>query len=99
MTFCVSRREFLGGLGVMKAATALPAIRGYASLAHPLYPPMDLSYFDTPITPARADIRFGYASITWGGNDRQAIEDIVSLGFHGIQMRSHVIPARGAPGV
>src|SRR5437879_9794367 len=91
MAFCVSRREFLSGLGVMTAATALPAIRGYASLAPPLYPPMDLSYFDTPISPAPADIRFGYASFTWGGNDRKAIEDIASLGFHGIQLRANVI--------
>src|SRR5438309_9088946 len=96
MTFCFSRREFLGGLGVMTAATALPAIRGYASLAHPLYPPMDLSYFDTPITPAPADILFGYASITWGGNDRQAIEDIAALGFHGIQLRANVLKEFGS---
>jgi inosose dehydratase len=52
---------------------------------------MDLSYFDTPITPAPADLRLGYASITWGGNDRQAIEDISALGFHGIQLRANVI--------
>jgi inosose dehydratase len=97
MTFCVSRREFLSGLGAMTAATALPAIPGYASLVRPLYPPMDLSYFDTPIMPAPADILFGYASITWGGNDRQAIEDIASLGFHGIQLRSNVIKEFGSP--
>src|SRR5467141_3250365 len=97
MTFCVSRREFLSGLGAMTAATALPAIPGYASLVRPLYPPMDLSYFDTPIMPAPADILFGYASITWGGNDRQAIEDIASLGFHGIQLRFNVIKEFGSP--
>src|SRR5258708_743387 len=97
MASCVSRREFLSGLGVMTAATALPAIPGYASLARPLYPPMDLSYFDTPIAPAPADILFGYASITWGGNDRQAIEDIAALGFHGIQLRANVIKEFGSP--
>src|SRR5438876_4263862 len=91
MTLHVSRRAFLSGLGVMTAATALPAIPGYASWSPPLYPPMDLSYFDTPISPAPADILFGYASITWGGNDRQAIEDIRSLGFRGIQLRANVI--------
>lgn len=32
-------------------------------------------------------IRFGYAAITWGGNDRQAIDDIAALGFRGIQLR------------
>ncbi len=96
MTFRTSRREFLSGLGVMTAATALPSIPGYASLNLPLYPAMDLSYFDTPISPAPADIRFGYASITWGGKDRQAIEDISSLGFHGIQLRSNVIKDFGS---
>jgi inosose dehydratase len=34
-----------------------------------------------------ARIRFGYAAITWNGNDGQAIDDIASLGFHGIQLR------------
>ncbi|MGQ0640389.1 MAG: sugar phosphate isomerase/epimerase family protein [Gemmatimonadaceae bacterium] len=34
-------------------------------------------------------IRFGYAAITWGGNDEQAIEDIAALGFRGIQLRSN----------
>jgi inosose dehydratase len=96
MTFRTSRREFLSGLGVMTAATALPSIPGYASLNLPLYPAMDLSYFDTPISPAPADIRFGYASITWGGKDRQAIEDISSLGYHGIQLRSNVIKDFGS---
>ena len=91
MAFCVSRREFLSGIGMITAATALPAIPGYASLNPRLYPPMDLSYFDTPITPAPADILFGYASITWDGNDRQAIEDVAALGFHGIQLRANVL--------
>src|SRR5256886_2920248 len=36
---------------------------------------------------SRAHIRFGYAAITWGGNDRQAIDDIAALGFRGIQLR------------
>ena len=35
-------------------------------------------------------VRFGYAAITWGGNDEQAIDDIASLGFRGIQLRSNV---------
>src|SRR5436309_15639553 len=40
-------------------------------------------------------IRFGYAAITWGGNDRQAIEDVASLGFPGIQLRSNILPEFG----
>jgi inosose dehydratase len=81
----------------MTAATALPATPGYASLDPQLYPPMDLSYFDSPISPAPAAILFGYASITWGGNDRQAIEDIAALGFGGIQLRANVIKEFGSP--
>jgi inosose dehydratase len=97
MAFHVSRREFLSGLGLMTVATALPAIPGRASLEPRLYPPMDLSYFDTPISTAPAAILFGYASITWGGNDRQAIEDVAALGFHGIQLRANVIKEFGSP--
>jgi len=41
-------------------------------------------------------IRWGYASITWGGNDAQAIDDISSLGFAGIQLRANVL-ARFTP--
>jgi inosose dehydratase len=41
--------------------------------------------------PAASDIHFGYASITWNGNDRQAIEDISSLGFPAIQLRANAI--------
>ena len=36
-------------------------------------------------------IRFGYAAITWGGNDRQAIDDVAALGFPGIQLRSNIV--------
>jgi len=42
--------------------------------------------------PRAAAIRFGYASITWGGNDEQAIDDIAAAGFRGIQLRSNVVP-------
>jgi inosose dehydratase len=36
-------------------------------------------------------LRLGYAAITWNGQDEQAIEDISSLGFRGIQLRSNVV--------
>ena len=42
-----------------------------------------------------ARIRFGYAAITWGGNDRQAIEDIAALGFRGIQLRQSAVTTWG----
>jgi inosose dehydratase len=81
----------LAGLGAATAASAASSLPAWALLEPPLYPPIDLSHFDTPITPAPADIRLGYASITWSGNDRQAIEDISALGFRGIQLRANVI--------
>jgi inosose dehydratase len=38
-----------------------------------------------------ADMKIGYAAITWGGNDVQAIKDIASLGYKGIQLRSNTL--------
>ena len=84
-----SRREFIGSMIAAGAAAALPK-PAFAAF-EPLYPPMDLSYFDTPISAAPAHIQFGYAAITWGGDDRKAIEDIASLGYPGIQLRSNVV--------
>src|SRR5229473_8456471 len=93
----IPRRDFVAGLGTVAAAAAASSISLKALVAAELlYPPMDLSYFDTPISPAPAAILFGYASITWCGNDRQAIEDIASLGFHGIQLRANVIKEFGS---
>ncbi len=90
----IARREFLGGLAALTAAASFP---GEAVVAREmLYPPTDLSYFDTPIAPAPSEIHFGYAAITWGGNDRQAIEDIAALGFRGIQLRSNCIQEFGS---
>jgi inosose dehydratase len=97
MAFRVSRREFLNGLGVMTAARALGPLPGYAAFEPQLYPPMDLAHLDKPVSPAPSEIRIGYASITWDGNDRQAIEDIAALGFHGIQLRANVIKEFGSP--
>jgi len=89
----LSRREFVTGLGAVVAASFLPD----QTLAHfePLYPPVDLSYFENSISPAPAEIRFGYAAITWDGDDRQAIEDIAAVGFRGIQLRSNVLQEFG----
>src|SRR5690242_4044304 len=86
------RREFLLGMGAAAAATAVPHFPSAPlRAAKLLYPPIDLSYFDTPISPAPGEIHFGYAAITWNGNDRQAIGDIAALGFPGIQLRANAI--------
>jgi inosose dehydratase len=89
----IARREFLGGMAALAAASCVP---GKAlSARNLLYPPVDLTGFDTPISPAPSEIRLGYASITWGGNDRQAIDDVAALGFRGIQLRSNCIEEFG----
>lgn len=85
-----ARRSFIAGLGSLAVASMLPPKLNLAA-ASPLYPPIDLSCFDRPITPAPAEIRFGYAAITWQGNDTQAARDISEVGFRGIQLRANVL--------
>ena len=41
-------------------------------------------------------LKLGYSAITWGGNDVQAIKDISSLGFSGVQLRSNILKEFGA---
>src|SRR5260370_15129259 len=95
MTHHMPRSEFLGAMSTLAAASAFPGGTFFAR--ERLYPRMDLSHFDTPITPAPSEIHFGYAAITWGGNDRQAIEDVAAVGFRGIQLRSNSIAEVGSP--
>lgn len=90
----LSRRGFLSGLSGLIAASFLP--EQLIASPEPLYPPVDLAYFERPLRAAPAEIRFGYAAITWGGNDRQAIADVAALGFRGIQLRSNVLEEFGA---
>src|SRR5258708_8367758 len=87
--------QFRGAMRTLAAASTFPTSSLLARGV--LYPPMDLSHFDTPLTPAPSEIHFGYASITWGGKDRQAIEDIAAVGFRGIQLRSNSITEFGSP--
>jgi inosose dehydratase len=91
----LSRRDFIVSLGAALAASTIPSRSLAGVLDPPLYPPADLSYFNRPVTPAPAAIRFGYAAITWNGNDVQAIREISELGFPGIQLRSNILPDFG----
>ncbi|HST21049.1 MAG TPA: sugar phosphate isomerase/epimerase [Blastocatellia bacterium] len=88
MSFSKSRRRFVFNIGSLAAASVLPTHKLASVFESPLYPPIDLSYFDKPITPAPSEIRFGYAAITWGGNDMQAIKDVSEVGYRGIQLRA-----------
>ncbi|WP_446741651.1 sugar phosphate isomerase/epimerase family protein [Silvibacterium acidisoli] len=85
-----SRREFLLGLAAAGVVAKLPST-ALAAAPPPLYPPMDLAYFDTPIHHGPSNIKIGYAAITWDGHDEQAIEDISAVGYPGIQLRSNLL--------
>ena len=63
-----SRRDFLRQVGIGAAAGALLPLRSAHSGIRMNAP---------------SDIQLGYAAITWGGNDEQAIDDISALGFPG----------------
>lgn len=87
-----SRRDFLAGLGAAAAAASVPTPAAHAfSGPALLYPPSDLSYFDTPLHHGPMKIRIGYATITWDEKDNQAIEDIAAVGYPGIQLRANVL--------
>ncbi len=77
MSFQLSRRRFVISLSSLAAASVLPQ-RLDGTLARPL-----------KAAPSR--MRFGYAAITWGGNDVQAISDVGEVGFRGIQLRSPIL--------
>lgn len=38
-----------------------------------------------------ADLRFGYTAMTWGDQERQAIDDIAAVGYAGIQFRANAV--------
>src|ERR1700730_909584 len=87
----LSRRRFIACLGTLAGASGLPLDVLSRTLQPPLYPLADLSYFDRSIATAPVQIRLGYAAITWGGNDLQAIKDISEIGFRGIQLRNNLL--------
>jgi len=79
----LSRRSFILSCGA--AAFASTVSFDAVSAALNTSPP------DQPFIPTAGMIRFGYAAITWDGNDTQAIKDISALGFPGIQLRSNIL--------
>jgi inosose dehydratase len=97
----VTRRRLLAGLATASAASVCSPLlqRAAAEIAGParLYPPMDLSLFDTPVHRGAWELRVGYAAITWDGRDGEAIEQIAALGYPGIQLRANVLKEHPDP--
>ncbi len=87
----VSRRDFLTRLAAAGMVSHLPSASFAHAITPRLYPSASLSYFDTPIHHGDAEIKIGYAAITWGDNLNQAIDDISALGYPGIQLRGNVL--------
>jgi len=85
-----TRRNFLGRLGGAIAGAGALGTQRDALTAWAGPTALELFPADVP-----ASIRVGYASITWNGDDLQAIKDIASLGFTGIQLRSNVLDRFG----
>lgn len=75
MPLDITRRNFISKAGL--AVLTLPLV----------------SWIDAESTRAVTvpGLKLGYSAITWGGNDVQAIKDISSLGFKGIQLRANVL--------
>src|SRR5712691_47683 len=94
MSSSLSRRHFIVSLGAVAAGAAVP-VKTLPRVFEPPHPPLELSHFERPIAPAPAQILFGYAAITWGGNDLQAIKEISEIGFRGIQLRSNILKDYG----
>lgn len=70
-----SRRDFIATLGTVAASSCLTAVANLPAAARGASP----------------HIQFGYAAISWGGHDRQAIVDVASLGYPAIQLRANVL--------
>jgi inosose dehydratase len=76
----LDRRHFLATLGALSFSFRLKA-EATGSFAE--------------ATGLLAGIRPGYAAITWGGNDDQAIDEVAEVGFKGIQLRATAFDAYG----
>jgi inosose dehydratase len=91
----LSRRELFRGISVAGAGSMLSPLlhHAVAGVVAPalLYPPMELSHFDVPVSRGATSLKIGCAAITWGGKDAEAMAQIAALGYPGIQLRANVV--------
>jgi len=86
-----TRRDFLAGLATAGTLAALPRTALAASATGLLYPPIGLDAFLAPVNHGDFSMRAGCAAITWNDKVTQAIEDIATVGYTGIQLRPNAI--------
>jgi inosose dehydratase len=87
----LSRRRFLHTAGAAATVSAVPEVVRYLS-AQPLpYAPSSSPFLDRAGSSNLPGVQVGYAAIAWGGNDSEAIADVSSLGYPGIQIRSNAV--------
>jgi inosose dehydratase len=86
-----SRRHFLRTAGAAVTISALPGTLP-ALAGQPLRDLCtSLRSFDKIASHGPSTIQVGYAAIAWGGNDAEAIADLSSLGYPGIQIRANAV--------
>jgi inosose dehydratase len=97
----VTRRRLLAGLAAASATSMCSPLlqKAAGELTGParLYPPMDLSIFDQPVERGAWRLEVGCAAITWGSDIGQAIQQISTLGYPGIQLLANVLKAHPDP--
>jgi inosose dehydratase len=93
-----SRRQLLHAAGSAAAVSMVP--RAAQALLRPTLGRSGNSLvFDTKQVYASSRINIGYAAITWGDDLDQAIADISSLGYKGIQLRANAVKLFPDPAV
>lgn len=86
-----SRRHFLRTVGAAVTTSALPMTLPVLGAQALRDPSSDLRPFDKAASHSPSTIQVGYAAIAWGGDDSQAITDLSSLGYPGIQIRANAV--------
>lgn len=87
----ISRRQFLNAAGSLAAISAAQQTAHALPGSVLLQSPVDLSFFGVKQVHGPSRIRIGYAAITWGDSLTEAITDIASLGYKGIQLRANAV--------
>jgi inosose dehydratase len=65
--------------------------RSFLSYAGALAASAAVPYSFAATAKGKAQLQFGYTAMTWGNEERQAVDDIAALGYPGIQFRANAV--------